>query len=123
MGSRFPDAFQRNILLFDFAGAGYSARLPHTQREKRDEGVIGKGRGEGRTSMIALRRAGERHRDHGGAHDVWQTFAPEEGAGELSGGFGLLELFDEGVLARGGRIPRRPISDGELLTYVREGAV
>jgi redox-sensitive bicupin YhaK (pirin superfamily) len=73
--------------------------------------------------MIALRRAEERHHDRSEGQEVWRTFRPEEGEDSFADRFGPLAFFDEGRLALGGRIPRRPARDGELLTYVREGSL
>jgi redox-sensitive bicupin YhaK (pirin superfamily) len=73
--------------------------------------------------MIALRRAEERHHDRGEEQEVWRTFRPENGADSFADRFGPLAFLDEGRLAPGGRIPRHPARDGELLTYVREGSV
>ena len=73
--------------------------------------------------MIALRRAEERHYDRSEEQEVWRTFRPEDGPDSFTDRFGPLAFFDEGRLAPGGRIPRHPVRDGELLTYVREGSL
>src|SRR5579862_5020104 len=78
---------------------------------------------KGSDFMIALRRAEERHHDRSEEQQVWRTFRPENGADSFADRFGPLAFLDEGRLAPGGRIPRHPARDGELLTYVREGSV
>ena len=73
--------------------------------------------------MIALRRAKERHHDLRRKREVWHTFYPQDGADALAGGFGALEILDEYRLPPGAGIPRHPLHDAEIVTYVREGAL
>lgn len=41
----------------------------------------------------------------------------------LAGGFGILESFNEHLLAPGARVPPLPSRDAEILTYVHQGAL
>lgn len=73
--------------------------------------------------MIKLRRAKERHRDRSRKQEVWLTFFPQQDGDPLAGGFGPLEILDEGHLSPGGGVPRHPRHDAEIVTFVREGAL
>lgn len=73
--------------------------------------------------MITLRRGGERHHDRSRKREAWLTFEAQNGADPLADGFGSLEILDENRLAPGAGVPRRPLHDAEIVTYVREGGL
>jgi len=73
--------------------------------------------------MITLRRAEERRRDHRNKRDAWLTFYPGGRAGSLDDGFGMIQTLDEDRLAPGTGIPLGARGDGEIVTYVHEGAL
>lgn len=73
--------------------------------------------------MITIRRANERHYDRRRKQEVWHTFPPQDRAGAHSGSFGALEILDEYRLRPGASVPRHPLHDAEIVTYVREGAL
>ncbi len=73
--------------------------------------------------MITIYRADERHHVHGRAHDHWRTFHPRGPGDPLAAGFGVLASLDEDRLGPGERPPRQPTTVGELVTYVRDGAL
>lgn len=69
--------------------------------------------------MINIRRSQQRHPDRRRKQEVWNTFDPDEQAQ----GFGTLDRLSEDWLPPGAAFPRQAHRDGEVLTYVREGAV
>jgi redox-sensitive bicupin YhaK (pirin superfamily) len=73
--------------------------------------------------MISVRPAVARRHDRRRQLDIWRTFDPRDRGNPIAGGFGALELLDEGRLPPGSAIPQQPRGDAEILTYVREGAV
>jgi redox-sensitive bicupin YhaK (pirin superfamily) len=73
--------------------------------------------------VITIYRADERHHAHGRAHDHWRTFHRRGPGDPLAAGFGVLAALDEDRLGPGERHPRQPTVDGELVTYVRAGAL
>ncbi len=77
--------------------------------------------------MITLRRAEERRHERRRRQDVWQTFGrtfePDDREGARADGFGALEGFAEERIPPGMVVPRRGTHAGEVLTYVREGAL
>ena len=73
--------------------------------------------------LITLRRANERHHDLRGKREAWFTFHAGDRADLLADSLGSLELFSEGRLPPGTRVPRYPRRDAEIVTYVREGAL
>ncbi|HEX6272594.1 MAG TPA: pirin family protein [Polyangiaceae bacterium] len=73
--------------------------------------------------LIAIRRAHERHHDRRGKREAWFTFHAGDRADSLGDNLGSLELFSEGRLPPGTRVPRYPLRDAEIVTYVREGAL
>ncbi len=73
--------------------------------------------------MITLRSSKERHHDRRRRHEEWSTFDPDDQADLLGAGFGALEQIDEDRLPPGAGIPRQVHQAGELVTYVREGAL
>ena len=73
--------------------------------------------------MINLRRSQERHHDRRRKQEVWNTFDSQAPGDTLAAGFGTLERLDEDRLPPGAGFPRQPHQDGEMLTYVREGAL
>ena len=73
--------------------------------------------------MITLRSSKERHHDRRRKHEEWSTFDPDDQADLLGAGFGALEQIDEDRLPPGAGIPRQVHQAGELVTYVREGAL
>ena len=76
-----------------------------------------------RRRVITIYRADERHHVHGRAHDHWRTFHPRGPGDPLAGGFGVLAALDEDRLGPGERPQRQPTVTGELVTYVRAGAL
>jgi quercetin 2,3-dioxygenase len=72
--------------------------------------------------MITLRRARERHRTLVRKQEVWHTFDLERRVG-AGGGFGALEVLDEGRLGPGAAILRDRHRAAEIVTYVREGSL
>ena len=73
--------------------------------------------------MINIRRSGDRHHDLRRKQEVWDTFDPDDPADTLGTGFGALERLNEDRLPPGSGFRRHPHQDGEMLTYVREGAL
>jgi len=73
--------------------------------------------------MIQVRRADERHHDLRRKREIWLTFYPQDRADPLADGFGSLEFLDEDRLPPGAGVPRRPPHDGEIITFVLEGAL
>jgi quercetin 2,3-dioxygenase len=73
--------------------------------------------------MITLRRAKERHQDPRSKREVWFAFHRQDRTDPLAGGFGALEMLNEGRLPPGSGVPRHPQHDSEIVTYVREGAL
>jgi redox-sensitive bicupin YhaK (pirin superfamily) len=69
--------------------------------------------------MISLRLTTQRHHDRRLRREVWRTFDPLDRADHL----GALEALDESRLPPRADIPRRIGNQGEIITYVREGAV
>ncbi len=76
--------------------------------------------------MITIRRADERRHDRHRKQDVWATFFEQAPTEPLAGGFGALDLLNEG------RVPPAavvvcptvlPPSDAEIVTYVHEGVL
>jgi redox-sensitive bicupin YhaK (pirin superfamily) len=78
---------------------------------------------EGGCRLIALRRSIDRHHDRRGKREAWFTFHNGDRAESLGDKFGGLEFFSEGRLPPGARVPRYPLRDAEIVTYVREGAL
>jgi redox-sensitive bicupin YhaK (pirin superfamily) len=70
-----------------------------------------------------LRRASERQHNRRGKRDVWLTFDVRDQTAEVADGFGTLEAIEEDRLPPGAIVPRRAHRDGEIITYVREGAL
>lgn len=73
--------------------------------------------------MITLRRASERHHDQRRRQDVWFTFYPQKTESGHADGFGTIELFNEDRLPPAAAVPRQPVHDAEIVTYVREGTL
>jgi redox-sensitive bicupin YhaK (pirin superfamily) len=73
--------------------------------------------------VIAVRRSADRRYDRRGKREAWLTFYPQDGADSLADGFGILEFLDEERLPPGAAVPLRPRHDGEIFTYVHEGAL
>lgn len=73
--------------------------------------------------MINVRRSEERHHDRRRKQEVWNTFDPQAPGDTLAVGFGMLERLNEDRLPPGAGFPRHPHQDGEMVTYVREGAL
>ena len=73
--------------------------------------------------MIALRRGGERHYDRSSKREVWLTFNRQDPTDPLADGFGALEILNETRLSPGAGVPRHPLQDAEIITYVRAGAL
>jgi redox-sensitive bicupin YhaK (pirin superfamily) len=73
--------------------------------------------------MISVRPAVARRHHRRRQLDLWRTFDPRDRADPIAGGFGALELLDEGRMPPGSPLPQQPRGDAEILTYVREGAV
>src|SRR5213078_3271232 len=69
--------------------------------------------------MIRLRLATQRHHDRRLRREVWRTFDPLDRNDRL----GALEALDESRLPPRADIPRRIGNQGEIITYVRDGAV
>ena len=73
--------------------------------------------------MITLRRAKECHHDRRRKQDVWLTFYPQDRADPVADDFGVLEILKEDRLPPGAGVPLHSHHDGEIVTYVREGAL
>ena len=73
--------------------------------------------------MITLRRATERLHEQNRKLETWLTFDPPERVGGFSNGWGNIESLKECRLAPGAGVPRTSGRDGEILTYVCEGAL
>jgi len=96
-----------------------SASLPLQPASRGDPGVR-----NGPMPMIAtIRRAKERHHERRRKREVWRTFYPRGRADPLAGGFGTIEMLNEDRLLPGAAVPRRPLHDAEIVTYVRQGAL
>jgi quercetin 2,3-dioxygenase len=72
--------------------------------------------------MIILRRNNQRQYDRRRRQEGWRTFTPRSPADPLAGGFCTLELLNEDRLRPGARVEHSQ-RDGEVITYVREGAL
>ena len=73
--------------------------------------------------MITLRRATQRHHERRRKQEVWLTFYPQDMADQNTDGFGTLESLTEDRLPPGAGVPRHRHHVGEIITYVREGAL
>jgi quercetin 2,3-dioxygenase len=73
--------------------------------------------------LIAPRRAAERQHNQRGKHETWRSFAPRGGANDARKGFEALESVEESRLPPGAIVPRNAHRDGEIITYVHEGAL
>jgi redox-sensitive bicupin YhaK (pirin superfamily) len=73
--------------------------------------------------MVNLHRATERQHERGRKQEVWLTFPRRDGVARPGEAFGALQTLDERHLAPGARVARQTPREGELLTYVREGAL
>lgn len=73
--------------------------------------------------MINVRRSAERHHDRRRKQEIWTTFTAEDRSDTLSTGFGTLERLNEDLLPPGAGFSRHVPRSGELVTYVREGAL
>ena len=73
--------------------------------------------------MITVRRSAERQHDRRRRQEVWNTFSNQAEGDALAAGFGSLERLNEDRLPPGASFSRVPPQQGELLTYVREGAL
>ena len=79
--------------------------------------------GGGKSPMITLRRAKDRHHDRHRNREVWLTFYSQDRADPLADGFEAITMLNEDRLPPGAGVPRRTPRDAEILTYVREGAL
>ena len=79
--------------------------------------------GDGTGPMTTIRRDKERHHDRRRKREVWYTFYPRDKADPLANGFGALQFLEECRLPPDAGIPRRPVEDAEIVTYVREGSL
>jgi len=70
-----------------------------------------------------LRKASERQYSRRGKREVWLTFDARDPAAEVADRFGTLEAIEEDRLPPGAIVPRNAHRDGEIITYVREGAL
>jgi len=73
--------------------------------------------------MIRLLLAAERHHDRRQKRDVWRTFDAIDRSDRLDGCFAVLDGLDESRLSPRADVSRRVADSGEIVTYVREGAV
>jgi len=73
--------------------------------------------------MITVCRSEARQHQRRGKQEGWRTFHAGQATLGVGTTFGSLELLNEERLAPGGRIPSQPLDDGEVLTFVREGAL
>ena len=77
--------------------------------------------------MITLRRASERHceqhADPPGTSESLLSFAPELGTAQAAEGFGALRSLTESRLPPGGSVEHAPLTDAEVLLYVRAGTL
>jgi redox-sensitive bicupin YhaK (pirin superfamily) len=73
--------------------------------------------------VITLRRADRRHHERRNKQEVWQTFDSKDRDDPLADGFGILETFTEHCLPPDASVPRGAPSDGEVFTYVHQGAI
>jgi quercetin 2,3-dioxygenase len=74
--------------------------------------------------MITLRRAEQRRHVRRRKQEVWLTFFPHDLPDDpLVSGFGALEMLNEDRLPPGGSVTLHAHHDGELVTYVCEGAL
>ncbi len=73
--------------------------------------------------MFTLRRSHDRAQSHRGTRHGWNTFIEEDAAGTPAHPFGVLENLDEERLPARCASQRQRYLDGDVVTYVREGAV
>jgi redox-sensitive bicupin YhaK (pirin superfamily) len=73
--------------------------------------------------MITVRRNTERRHVQSGKSDIWLSFYPEDVAGGLSDGFGVLSFFNEMRLPPGEGFDSHPMNETELITYAYKGAL
>ncbi len=73
--------------------------------------------------MITTRRSEQRQHVRGAKQEVWVTFYEQDGTDALAGGFSALDVFDEDRLAPSAVVRLQPRRNGEVLTYVLEGAL
>lgn len=73
--------------------------------------------------MITLRRAEDRRHVRGRKHEAWLTFYPQDGGKPPGDAFGFLRILNQYRLSPGAAIPAQLRQHGEVLTYVREGAL
>jgi redox-sensitive bicupin YhaK (pirin superfamily) len=72
--------------------------------------------------MITPCKSQERHYFVRGDQEAWLTFYPDERVNP-SDDFGTLMSLNEDLLPPGVALPRHPGRHGEIVTYVREGAI
>jgi quercetin 2,3-dioxygenase len=73
--------------------------------------------------MITLRRGSERHHTRRAGREVSLEFFGASVSDPAPPCFGTLEILAEARLAVGASIPRIPMREAEIVTYVREGAL
>jgi redox-sensitive bicupin YhaK (pirin superfamily) len=73
--------------------------------------------------MLTPRRRSERRHDRRGSKDVWLTFFSEDELGILARRFGTLQSLDERRLPAKAPSQRQRYSEGDVITYVREGTI
>lgn len=73
--------------------------------------------------MISLHPGGERHHTRRFGREVSLEFFGTSAVGAAPPRFGPLEILAEVQLAAGAVIPRIPMREAEIVTYVREGAL
>jgi len=72
--------------------------------------------------MITPCTSSERHHRIRGDQESWLTFYSDDRTDPYSG-FGVLMSLNEDLLPPGVGLPRHVVRDGEVITYVREGAL
>jgi quercetin 2,3-dioxygenase len=73
--------------------------------------------------MLTLRHALERQHHRTRTQEYWLTFNPQNRADPLADGLGALERLNEHRVAPGTGVTRNTHPDGEVVTYVHQGAL
>lgn len=76
-----------------------------------------------RVSVITLRTSTERRHERRGPGEVWETFYRAGPTDPLGSGFGPLQGLAEDRLPPGSYLTSCPYGEGEVLTFVSEGAL
>jgi redox-sensitive bicupin YhaK (pirin superfamily) len=73
--------------------------------------------------MNVIRRNADRRHIRSGPGEMWLTFYPQEPAGSLGEGFGIISILNESILSANEGVASDLKSETELITYVHKGAL